>query len=536
MQAAELLQSKGGRYLWHVLESALPNQDPFTWTGGESQISSVDQAAEDIDSALKESRRVSSKLFPPLAKSVSTANTATIQDDISLQAWLFLNSPYRYHWYCAGVGTGKSYVLARWALSRVLTNWETTGLMAANTHTQLAQSTLPHFYELLDEAGLEYVVNSKPPKAWKASSKFKGGYKNTISIKVGIGKVAHVLTRTMAGWKRIRGVNLGWFGLDEIADTASDAFQEMKRRLRCKLSKALQGRVVGIPDLPGDNWTYHEFFPEDEEAQQYYRVTFQSSTEAKHLDWDDYLKPLLRTIDPIKAMQEVFARIVIDQTGRVYRCYKDGINNVKKNKYDPWAPLYLTSDFNIISGSPLEACAVQLFDNGQGDWDVQVLEEFSIPNGDTSDLCNEFLERECDGQVFGKHRGEVHFYGDASGGHSQTVSEYQIAKDILGRRFKNRLNIPDITSNPLVIERVNAVNFLLRPTIGPPRLYIDPKCKRMVQDMRKVVPDKKGKEGAIDKSDKLLTHISDALGYLLRWLFPPFDSGSTRKAIKANYA
>lgn len=511
----KLLTEKRGSTLWHALERLLPNQDPHAWTGPDGHVGAGEETAE-------------------VEKVADTVTTATIRDEISLQVWLFLNSPYRYHWLCAGVGTGKSYILARYALRRILTNWQTTGLIAANTFTQLAQSTLPHLYELLDEAGLDYVINSKPPKSWKASSKFKGGYKNTISIKVGVGKVAHVLTRTLTGWKRIRGVNIGWFGIDEISDAPGDAFQEMKRRLRCKKSHKLQGMVVGIPDLPGDNWTWEEFNPQDERMKAFYRITFQSSTEARHLDWNDYLMPLLRTIDPLKALQEVYARIVIDQSGRVYRSYREGVNNVKKHDYDAYAPLYLTSDFNILSSSPMEGCAFQLHDNGQGDWDVQVHDEFILPNGDTAGLCEAFLERECDSHKFGNHKGEVHFYGDASGGHSQTVSEYQIAADILGRVFRSRLFIPTITHNPPVIERTNAVNALLRPTLGPPRLYIDPKCKRLVQDMRKVVPDAK-REGQIEKKDKFLTHVSDALGYALRWLFPPFETRPSRGSIKANY-
>lgn len=535
-----LLQGRDGWAFWHVLEGMLQNQSPHDWTGETSEpqpITDVDQAADQLTSTLAElsdDKRVSSKVFPQLAKSID-AHTATIEDSLSLQAWLFINSPYRYHWYCAGVGTGKSYVLARYMLRRMIENWETVGLVAANTYTQLVQSTLPHLFELLDESGLDYVVNSRPPKSWKATSKFKGGYDNIISVKIGVGKVAHLLTRTLTGWKRIRGVTIGWAAIDEIADTVVDAWKEINERLRCRKSHALQIRVVGMPAMPGDNWTWEVFNSDDPETRKMFRITFQSSTEARHLSWSDYLYPLLRTLDPLQAQQRVFARIVIDQTGRIYRSYKDGINNVKKYDYDPWRPLYLTSDFNIQSTSPLEACAVQLFDNGQGDWDVQVLDEFILPNGDSEELCEKFLERECDGHKFGNHKGEVHFYGDASGGHGQTVSEYRVVRDILGRVFRGRLVIPTITVNPLVPERTGVVNFLLRPTIGPPRLYIDPKrCKRVVQDMRKVSPDKK-KEGAIDKTDKMLTHVTDALGYLLRFLFPPFDTKPRRGQIKANY-
>lgn len=532
-----LLKGKEGWAFWHVLEGTLQHQDPHAWTAGVTRPETVDDTQQAMDKLsaefIKEDHRQSAAgIFPQLAGSIST-HTAVIKDELSLQAWLFINSPYRYHWYCAGIGTGKSYVLARWMFMRLVTNPETVGLVAANTYTQLIQSTLPHLFELLDESGLEYVSNCKPPKSWKASNKFKGGYKHIISIKVGVGKVAHLLTRTLAAWKRMRGITIGWAGIDEIADTVVDAWKEINERLRCKKSHHLQIRVVGMPSLPGDNWTWEVFNPEDPKAQAMFRITFQSSTEARHLKWKDYILPLLRTLDPLQAMQRVFARIVIDQSGRAYRSYKDGINNVKKYGYDPWRPLYLTSDFNILSSSALEGCALQLFENGQGDWDVQVLDEFVLPNGDTSDLCYTFLERECDDHKFGDHKGELHFYGDASGGHGQTVSEYKVAVDILGRTFRGRLNVPPITVNPNITDRVATVNALLRPTYGPPRLYMHPKkCIRLITDMRKVMPDPKH-EGKLDKSDKALTHVSDALGYLLRWLFPPWEETQARGSINA---
>lgn len=534
----EELLLKGGKRAWRVLHGALQNQDPHIWAAGDGKIESLSQALDAIAEGLEqtapdEQKRVSKKIFPRLAGSISTVEKVTLEYELSLNAWLFLNSPYQYHWFCAGVGVGKSWLLARYVLRRVTTNPETVGLVAANTHTQLAQSTLPHLFELLEEAGLQYLVNCKPPDDWNADPKFKAGYKHTISILIepedefGQRTVAHILTRTLTGWKRIRGVNLGWFVIDEVSDSPPGAFGELKRRLRCPKSHKKQGLVAGIPDLPGDNWLWDEFNPENPKAKKLFKITYQSSTEAKHLHkiWNTYLYPMLMTIAPMQALQEIFARIVVNQTGKVYYAYNDEVNFRDKYDYDPDRPLYLTFDFNILSTSPISAALVQIFDSGKDYYDVQVIDEIIIPNGDTSQACYEMLGRHAG--LYARHRSEVYLFGDASGNHSQTISEYKVAKDVLEPVFRGRLKIPMITSNPLISDRVASFNGKLRNALGVASCFISKKCKVLRNDLKKVLP----KDGKIDKSDPLLTHISDAVGYLLRWLFPPGELTPTQSSL-----
>ena len=49
-------------------------------------------------------------------------------------------------------------------------------------------------------------------------------------------------------------------------------------------------------------------------------------------------------------------------------------------------------------------------------------------------------------------------------------------------------------------------------------IIIDPSCEILIGDLEKVT----NKEGTreIDKSNKTLTHMSDALGYAVAWLKP----------------
>jgi PBSX family phage terminase large subunit len=69
------------------------------------------------------------------------------------------------------------------------------------------------------------------------------------------------------------------------------------------------------------------------------------------------------------------------------------------------------------------------------------------------------------------------------------------------------------TRNPLVIDRVNNINRLLMEG----RIVISPNCKKLINDLEKV----SWKDGQLDqKTDKMLTHITDALGYLC-WAIEP---------------
>ena len=481
------------------------------------KISSIEEAVKASREAIEKSSK--NALPFPTAKS----DEQVVKETMSLQAYLFINSPYRYTWYCAGIGTGKSWVLARYMFDRIWDNWETVGLVAANTHTQLTQSTLPHLFKLLDEYGIRYVVNKTPPASWGSRNLFKKSYQNVISVLVAKGKVAHILTRTLHNYKAIRGVTIGWAALDEIADTKVDAWKEIGERLRCPLSHKLQILVAGMPDLPGDNWTWEVFNPDDPVVKQNYKVIFQASTEAKHLDWAEYLKPLLQSLSPLEAMQRIFARIVIDQSGRVYYCYEDGVNNVSKYEYDEYRELFFEIDFNILSHAPASATVRQEFTADDGVIETQVLDEISLEGKTTIEVCNAFLAR------YGGHKARGYVFGDNTGNLNRTISEFQHIKNTLYPRFGNNLLIPYLKSNPEIGQRTAAVNAMLRNGFGRPRLFVAPHCKELIEDFRKLMP----KDGKIDKSDAKRSHMSDALGYGIWFRFPPFDAKKGSREINA---
>jgi hypothetical protein len=71
-------------------------------------------------------------------------------------------------------------------------------------------------------------------------------------------------------------------------------------------------------------------------------------------------------------------------------------------------------------------------------------------------------------------------------------------------------------SNPSVRLRVNLMNAKLRTAAGRVEMQVDGKCKELIKDFEQVMY--KADSGQIDKDrDRMRTHLSDALGYLV-WL------------------
>ena len=79
------------------------------------------------------------------------------------------------------------------------------------------------------------------------------------------------------------------------------------------------------------------------------------------------------------------------------------------------------------------------------------------------------------------------------------------------------MRIDDPKKRPPIAERVNAVNRLLLTASGDVRMYIDPKCKHLIDSLEKVVYKPGGRD--IDKTGNV-EHSADALGYPIHRRFP----------------
>lgn len=147
---------------------------------------------------------------------------------------------------------------------------------------------------------------------------------------------------------------------------------------------------------------------------------------------------------------------------------------------------------------------------------IYVLDELRIPNAGTPNVVDEFLKRY---KTIAQQTGVI-LYGDASGsGRGQTIDSRQAArsdwaivvKGLQEAGIRVEFRVP--TANPSVMDRVNEVKAQIYTKSGK-GLFIDAaKCPYLVTDLEAV----KWKEGVndIDKDNPNMTHLSDALGYLI---------------------
>jgi hypothetical protein len=76
-----------------------------------------------------------------------------------------------------------------------------------------------------------------------------------------------------------------------------------------------------------------------------------------------------------------------------------------------------------------------------------------------------------------------------------------------------------------VKDRVNAVNAMIANARQERRLFVDPGCRTLIQDLEQVTWKADANNnitGELDKKDPKLTHSSDSLGYLIGYELASF--------------
>jgi hypothetical protein len=112
-------------------------------------------------------------------------------------------------------------------------------------------------------------------------------------------------------------------------------------------------------------------------------------------------------------------------------------------------------------------------------------------------------------------------FGDATGGHKGTAkisgSDWDLIRQIMKPEFADILFIVK-RSNPPQLARINSMNSRICNTKDERRLFVSPKCRRTIRDFEGVIM----KEGTneIDKSEEILTHLTDGIGYYVHQKFP----------------
>lgn len=181
-----------------------------------------------------------------------------------------------------------------------------------------------------------------------------------------------------------------------------------------------------------------------------------------------------RRLDPQIFAQEYLGEFRISG-GKAFRDF-DPKYHVKPTLYDPSLPLCWALDFNI---DPMCSGVIQ---HQKGS--IRVIDEFELPDTATDDACDAFLKRaeERDWKLRG-----LTIYGDATGYARDSTSgrsDWIIVENKLSNWHPN-IKVP--RSNPPIKDSINAIRAKLHRVNDESRLVIDPRCHRLINDLRKAL-------------------------------------------------
>ena len=392
--------------------------------------------------------------------------------------WKFLTSKKQINAYVGGFGSGKTYSFIRKTFINHITRKNKEGVsngwIIYPTYSLAQDVFIPPFLKLLEDKGIKYDYNVS---------------KNTIKTIYGNIRIFQMIKPD-----KIVGVSLSYCGFDEF-DVSSYRYCETAFNKALGRMRDCDNPEIYITTTPeGYKYTYTLMVEKADDN----KLLVRGKTKDNFYLPKGYLKLLEENYDKnlLKAYSE--GQFVNLQQGSTYQFNRT--TNVQPVQYDRSKPIRVAIDWNVAP----EACVLaQVYEQQP---QVRVFDCIALTHSGSGDLLTERMVNEIKRKY---PNSEYIAYPDATG-HKRGSSAMFSDIDLL---IKGGFKVKALKTNPRVIDRVNAVNKSLDGNI-----IIDPRCKGLIEDFEKTC----NKEGTreIDKSNKALTHFTDAFGYFIYWEFP----------------
>jgi hypothetical protein len=315
---------------------------------------------------------------------------------------------------------------------------------------------------------------------------------NESDLRIELVNGSIIALRGADNFDSLRGVGLDFLCLDEVADIDERAFTEV---LRPTLADR-QGRALFLGTPKGRaNWLF-DLYQRGQDPTEHQWMSWQYTTESGGMVAPDELAAARNDLGEREYRQEFLASFE-QWSGTIYYNFDRAIN-VRTWSDAPPNNLLLFCDFNV---SPMSAAVAVPLQKG-----LHIIDEIVIYGSNTDELVQEVRNR------YPTQRFTA--FPDPAGAARKTSAAGRTDITILqnaGFLVKYR------NSHPAVRDRINAVNSLLKNTNGEVRLWIDPRCRRVIECLEKQtykestqIPDK----------DLGFDHMNDAIGYGVEFLFP----------------
>lgn len=295
----------------------------------------------------------------------------------------------------------------------------------------------------------------------------------------------------------LRGVGIHFLVLDEFQDMHEDVWKLVMRPTLADTG----GHAIFIGTPKAYNYLY-ELYKKGQDK----RLTRQSQ-------WESWQFPTITSpfiplseIEAAKAdmdeksFRQEFEASFETMSGRVYYPFERA-THIGKLEFNPKLPIWVGMDFNI---DPMSTVVYQPQDNGE----LWAIDEIVLFGSNTEEVCEELEKR------YWRHQNRIVMYPDPAGGqrqHARGETDMDILREKGFKRIKYR------KKHPMVADRVNAMNRMLRDANGKIRLRVDEKCKHFIAALEQTIYKKGTRE--VDKSMGI-EHSADAGGYCIELEFP----------------
>lgn len=468
----------------------------------------------------------------------------------------------------AGVGSGKTHLMAFVAYRFATEHTDMLGLIAANTYGQLSNSTLLAIFrvwkdlfkiEEYNDANTSgvFVIGKQPPAHFEKHNYTFTSNANKIFFING----AVIITASLDNYKALDGQTLGWALLDETKDTKQEAVSEViVARLRQmglfrsdEKNKPYSNEAAGkganplyIFTSPAKTQWLSEFFKLETMRNDilanifhksiWFKRTYQinDSTDATVVCSSSYHNEQNLSVGYIDRVKAGLSASMIDLNvygspfgksgAEYYSCFNRDIHATELT-VNPDYPLHISFDFNAKPYMTL--IVAQVIDN-----QFNIIDEYtpSAPRNTIEDICSMFVS---DYEHLAQNG--VFFYGDASGKNSMPIKASRDLYKIVERELAPVYPVRRLlTQNPRhrgighsTLGRRDFMNATLKGKYGI-TVRISNTCIELLNDLEFTREDANGaklkeKETKNGETYEKRGHTGDAWDYMSCYLFGSYN-------------
>ena len=411
---------------------------------------------------------------PPNPGAEQALRDRILGDCLPAQREFLADEGHRILSYIGGFGSGKSFALAAKLIFLGLRNPGRVIMACEPTFPMVRQVLVPAIDLALDQWEIDYTYRASPTPEYK--------------IDLPTGPIT-VLCMSAENYQRIRGQNIAAAVWDECdvspVETAQKAGEMLLARMRT--GNVNQLAVASTPE--GFKWAYRTFVENDGADKRLIRV---KTKDNPHLP-ADFIPSLERNYPAQLIAAYLEGHFVNLASCSLYPEFDRSLNYTDAQP-EPLDTVYVGVDLNVGN------CVTQHL----------------VRRGDEFHFFAEAVYRDTQQiavglkEMYPEHfkRGQLILIPDAASKQRSTAAAQESDIGILKRAGHQ---VKAQQSNPLIQDRINAVNMLIEQR----KIKVGNGCKNLIRTFEQHAYDEKGKpeKGGVGMDD--LSHAGDAAGYVV---------------------